>query len=124
MKYSIEELKMIQQYIFHGFILDMLDLEREKLKHMKGMLRSISEEINEAIFDRVHRVMIDLRKEFKAREIKVVDRGQREGVMWYEIWCKGYNHNHGIWREHAKSEIARILGGYSSEVEKKMWAAR
>lgn len=121
---SIEELILVQQYIFHGFILDMLDLQREKIKHSQNLLKGIHDVINESIFDKVHGVMVDLRKEFKTREIKIIDKGLVEGVLWFEIWCRGYEKKHGIWREHARSEVSLILGGYSTEVEKKIWAAR
>lgn len=121
---TLEELKMVQRYIILGYMRDMLDRERKKLDNNPNLLNNLFSGINEAVFDWIHRDLLALKKEFKARQIKVVEGVHSDGVLSHDIWCRGYRKDFPLWREHAKSEIARRFGEYTAEVEKKMRAAR
>lgn len=121
---TIEERTMIQQYVLHEYMSSILDRDRERLKNERNILQTLFMDVHEAVFDRVHNVMVELRKEFKARNIEVGEGTYNDGVMYYDFWCRGYKRVFPIWRDHARTSIALKLGAYSTEVEKKLWAAR
>lgn len=121
---TMEERTMIQQYVLHVAMSSMLDHEHDKLKNHQNILQHLYIEINEAVFSRVHQVLADLRKEFKTRDIKIVEGEHQEGVLTYDFWCRGYKGVFRIWREHARSQIGILLGKYSTEIEQKLAAAR
>ncbi|UVI31228.1 hypothetical protein [Paenibacillus spongiae] len=107
-----EEIIAIRDYVILPYMLDMVEVDRQKLESDSVSLRLLFEAANGKLADQIHKELVEVRKFLKERQIKVIEEGLFESEMRYKFWVRGYEDHFTLMREVARSELSTRFGKY------------
>ncbi|MBB6670302.1 hypothetical protein [Cohnella nanjingensis] len=107
-----DELSMIRDAMLSPHMMTMVDRAIELLDSERNPLNSLFRVAAQAMLDQIHRDNAVLRKELKARQIKLHDEHQEGIVIYVRYICRGYEDRLGVVREVARAEISIRMGKY------------
>ena len=113
---TTEELVMIRDSIMLPHMLTMSDKALQDVKRSTNLFRRYFERMLQMLMDRISKELFTLRREMKARNIKVFDDETHDGIIYHRYVCRGYEDQFGIVRETLRSEISFRLARYAEEV--------
>jgi hypothetical protein len=113
---TTEELKMIRDLIMFPHMLTMSDKSLQEVRRFPNLYKRYFEQFVQIMMDRISKEMFALRRELKARNIKVFDDETADGIIYHRYVCRGYEDKFGIVREALRSEISVRLAKYASEI--------
>lgn len=113
---TTEELKMIRDLIMFPHMLTMSDKSLQEVRRFPNLYKRYFEQFVQIMMARISKEMFALRRELKARNIKVFDDETADGIIYHRYVCRGYEDKFGIVREALRSEISVRLAEYASTI--------
>lgn len=111
-----EELTMIRDAIMYPHMLTICDKSIQEVKHSTNLFRRYFEQCIQLIMDRINKDLYALRKEMRARNIKIFSDEITEGIIYHRYACRGYEDQFGIVRETLRAEISVRLAKYAADL--------
>lgn len=113
---TVEERTMVRDLILLPYLDTMVSKSLRELELSGSILQRASmiagQAIQQRIMDDTHR----LQKELKQRNIRVVPDEQEEFLVYYKIFCRGYQERFGLTRDVMRTEISLRLTRYTAEL--------
>ncbi|QQZ58981.1 hypothetical protein JI735_19845 [Paenibacillus sonchi] len=88
----------------------------KEIEHSGSILKRAYLMAGQAIQRRIMQDTYQLRKELKQRNIKVLEDGQEELIVYHKIFCRGYQERFGMMRDVMRTEISLRLTKYTAEL--------
>jgi hypothetical protein len=107
---------MIRDLIMFPHMLTMSDKSLQEVRRFPNLYKRYFEQFVQIMMDRITKEMFALRRELKARNIKVFDDETADGIIYHRYVCRGYEDKFGIVREALRSEISVRLAKYASAI--------
>lgn len=115
---TVEERTMVRDLILLPYLDTMVSKSLREIELSGSILQRASmiagQAIQQRIMDDTHR----LQKELKQRNIRVVPDEQEEFLVYYKIFCRGYQERFGLTRDVMRTEISLRLTRYTAELGK------
>lgn len=102
---TIDELKLIREFVLLPHTLTMLQKSLDDLKRSRIMLHQIMEQFIIKVMDEVSAQLFRVRRELKQHDIKVLSDETHDDVFYTQYVCRGYQNRFGMTREVMRSEI-------------------
>ncbi|WP_340025270.1 hypothetical protein MHI24_08845 [Paenibacillus sp. FSL K6-1096] len=113
---TVEERTMVRDLILLPYLDTMVSKSLREIELSGSILQRASiiagQAIQQRIMDDTHR----LQKELKQRNIRVVADEQEEFLVYYKIFCRGYQERFGLTRDVMRTEISLRLTRYTAEL--------
>lgn len=113
---TVEERTMVRDLILLPYLDTMVSKALREIELSSSILQRASmiagQAIQQRIMDDTHR----LQKELKQRNIRVVADEQEEFLVYYRIFCRGYQERFGLTRDVMRTEISLRLTRYTAEL--------
>ncbi|MEK4850473.1 hypothetical protein NST04_11575 [Paenibacillus sp. FSL H7-0756] len=113
---TVEERTMVRDLILLPYLDTMVSKSLREIELSGSILQRASmiagQAIQQRIMDDTHR----LQKELKQRNIRVVPDEQEEFLVYYKIFCRGYQERFGLTRDVMRTEISLRLTRYTAEL--------
>lgn len=113
---TIDERTMVRDYILLPYIDTMVSNSLKELEHSGNILQRAYSLAGQAIQRRIMQDTYQLRKELKQRNIKVLEDGQEELIVYHKIFCRGYQERFGMMRDVMRTEISLRLTKYTADL--------
>jgi len=114
-----EELVMIRDAVMLPMMLDIADRNRQQIERSSHTLKALYSKAVLVVMDEISSDLAKVRKELRQRNIKVIEDGQRDQVIYNRFICRGYEERFGMVREVVKAEIGVRFGEYIGRAFKK-----
>jgi len=111
-----EELDLVRSYILLPLILTVAEKNLQQAERLTMTLKPLYVRATEILMDTVTKDLTNIRREMKQRNIKVIEDELRDSVMYYRMYCRGYEDRFGIMREVVRAEMQVRLGKYIDAV--------
>ncbi|WP_379153334.1 hypothetical protein [Paenibacillus sp. sgz5001063] len=113
---TIEERTMVRDLILLPYIDTMVGKSLKEIEHSSNILKRVYLMAAQAIQRRVMQDTYQLQKELKQRNIRVLADEQEEFLLYYKIFCRGYQERFGLTRDVMRTEISLRLTRYTAEI--------
>ncbi|SDT44116.1 hypothetical protein SAMN05444162_4306 [Paenibacillaceae bacterium GAS479] len=113
---TAEERVMIRDYLLLPHMEKMVEKSLSELRNSGNVLRRIYVLAGQRVLDRIMSDQFDLRRELKARNIRIVAEEQSNAIVYHRYYCRGYEEHFGMTREVMRSEISWQLTRYMEEL--------
>lgn len=113
---TIDERTMIRDIILLPYIDTMVSKSLKEIEHSSNILKRAYLMAGQTIQRRIMQDTYHLQKELKQRNIRVLADEQEEFLVYYKIYCRGYQERFGLTRDVMRSEISLRLTKYTAEV--------
>ncbi len=113
---TIDERTMIRDLILLPYIDTMVSKSLKEIEHSSNILKRAYLMAGQTIQRRIMQDIYHLQKELKQRNIRVLADEQEEFLVYYKIFCRGYQERFGLTRDVMRSEISLRLTKYTAEV--------
>lgn len=117
-KASVEEIGMIRDWIMYPHMLTICDNCIRDVRDSSNIFRPYFIKFLQIMMDKISRELNAVRKELRARNIKIYEDETTDGIMYHRYTCRGYQDRFGIVREHMRSEISDRLAKYAASILK------
>ncbi|WP_339319571.1 hypothetical protein [Paenibacillus sp. FSL R10-2734] len=113
---TIEERTMVRDLILLPYIDTMVSKSLKEIEHSSNILKRAYLMAGKAIQRRIMQDTYQLQKELKQRNIRVLADEQEEFLVYYKIFCRGYQERFGLTRDVMRTEISLRLTKYTTEL--------
>ncbi|MRN54566.1 hypothetical protein [Paenibacillus monticola] len=113
---TIDERTMVRDLILLPYIDTMVSKSLKEIEHSSNILKRAYLMAGQTIQRRIMQDTYQLQKELKQRNIRVLADEQEEFLVYYKIFCRGYQERFGLTRDVIRSEISLRLTKYTAEV--------
>jgi hypothetical protein len=113
---TVEERTMVRDLILLPYIDTMLNKSLQEIEHSGNFLKRAYLMAGQAIQRRIMQDTYQLQKELKQRNIRVLADEQEEFLVYYKIFCRGYQERFGLTRDVMRTEISLRLTKYTAEL--------
>lgn len=113
---TIDERTMVRDFILLPYIDTMVSNSLSEIEYSSNILKRAYLMAGQAIQRRIMQDTYLLRKELRQRNIKVLEDGQEELIVYHKIFCRGYQERFGMMRDVMRTEISLRLTKYTSEL--------
>ncbi|MEC0167346.1 hypothetical protein [Paenibacillus graminis] len=113
---TIDERTMVRDFILLPYIDTMVSNSLKEIEYSGNILKRAYSLAGQAIQRRIMQDTYQLRKELKQRNIKVLEDGQEELIVYHKIFCRGYQERFGMMRDVMRTEISLRLTKYMAEI--------
>ncbi|CAM3525051.1 hypothetical protein PALU110988_27285 [Paenibacillus lupini] len=112
-----EELELIREFCLLPMLLDIVAKNKKDLEYTDSTLKPFYILIVEALLDRIHTELTDIRKELNRIKCKVnqLDRPD-PAAFHFEFRLRGYHEEFWLWKSLVRSEMSIRLGKQKSEI--------
>ncbi|MGN7453918.1 hypothetical protein ACTHPH_03755 [Paenibacillus pasadenensis] len=117
---TAEERVMIRDSILLPHMAVMVEKSLAELEHSGNMLRRLYGTAGQLVLNRIMQDQYALRRELKARNIRIVAEEQSSSIVHHRYYCRGYEEHFGMTREVMRSEISWRLTRYAAELAERM----
>ncbi len=109
---SVEDLRLVIEYIELPYLLTVLELNVKKMKRSDFKLGPLFELHLRTMQDRVSKEQYRVRQEMRRRGIKVLEQNQLEDCITGKYLCRGYVHDVRLLWSKVKSDTEVRLAAY------------
>ncbi|CDN45827.1 MULTISPECIES: hypothetical protein [Paenibacillus] len=113
---TAEERVMIRDYILLPHMEKMVQKSLSELENSSNLMRRLYGMAGHRVLDRIMHDLYALRRELKARNIRILAEEQSNSVVYHRYYCRGYEEHFGMTREVMRSEISWQLSRYTAEI--------
>ncbi|GBG08324.1 hypothetical protein PAT3040_02903 [Paenibacillus agaridevorans] len=113
---TADELDQIRDYIMYPHMLTMIQKSIQDLSFMQVSLKGVLVRCMEYLMQRVTADYYALKKEFRLKNIKVIEEEMNDGILYFRYFCRGYEEKFGVVRESLRSEIIMRMTEYTKEI--------
>lgn len=113
---TVEERTMVRDLILLPYIDTMVGKSLKEIELSSSILQRAFVLAGQAIQHRIMQDTYQLQKELKQRNIKVVADEQEDFLVYYKIFCRGYQERFGLTRDVMRTEISLRLTRYTAEL--------
>lgn len=113
---TIDERTMVRDLILLPYIDTMVGKSLKEIENSSNILKRAYLMAGQAIQRRIMQDTYQLQKELKQRNIRVLADEQEEFLVYYKIFCRGYQERFGLTRDVMRTEISLRLTKYTAEL--------
>ena len=113
---TMEERTMVRDLILLPYIDTMVSKSLKEIEPSSNILKRAYLMAGQAIQRRIMQDTYRLQKELKQRNIRVLADEQEEFLVYYKIFCRGYQERFGLTRDVMRTEISLRLTQYTTEL--------
>lgn len=113
---STDELRMVRDLIIIQHMEDMVLKSIEDVEH-SAVLGQMYARIGEALLKRMMEDRNRLKREIKAKQIKIMDPEHSDFIIYHKLICRGYEENFGMTRDVMRTEISNQLTQYVGDMK-------
>ncbi|MEK3749176.1 hypothetical protein NYE25_13090 [Paenibacillus sp. FSL E2-8871] len=113
---TVEERTMVRDLILLPYIDTMVSKSLKEIEPSSNILKRAYLMAGQAIQRRIMQDTYRLQKELKQRNIRVLADEQEEFLVYYKIFCRGYQERFGLTRDVMRTEISLRLTKYTAEL--------
>ncbi|AIQ25423.1 MULTISPECIES: hypothetical protein [Paenibacillus] len=113
---TMEERTMVRDLILLPYIDTMVSKSLKEIEPSSNILKRAYLMAGQAIQRRIMQDTYRLQKELKQRNIRVLADEQEEFLVYYKIFCRGYQERFGLTRDVMRTEISLRLTKYTAEL--------
>ncbi len=113
---TIEERTMVRDLILLPYMDTMISKGLKELEYSGSILKRAYSMAGQAIQRRIMQDTYQLQKELKQRNIRVLADEQEEFLVYYKIFCRGYQERFGLTRDVMRTEISLRLTQYTADL--------
>ncbi|OKP82535.1 hypothetical protein [Paenibacillus sp. P32E] len=113
---TIGERTMVRDLILLPYIDTMVGKSLKEIENSGNILKRAYLMAGQTIQRRIMRDTYQLQKELKQRNIRVLADEQEEFLVYYKIFCRGYQERFGLTRDVMRTEISLRLTKYTAEL--------
>ncbi|CAH1055252.1 hypothetical protein [Paenibacillus pseudetheri] len=113
---TMEERTMVRDLILLPYIDTMVSKSLKEIEPSSNILKRAYLMAGQAIQRRIMLDTYQLQKELKQRNIRVLADEQEEFLVYYKIFCRGYQERFGLTRDVMRTEISLRLTKYTAEL--------
>ena len=113
---TMEERTMVRDLILLPYIDTMVSKSLKEIEPSSNILKRAYLMAGQAIQRRIMQDTYQLQKELKQRNIRVLADEQEEFLVYYKIFCRGYQERFGLTRDVMRTEISLRLTKYTAEL--------
>ncbi|MFC4102895.1 hypothetical protein [Paenibacillus xanthanilyticus] len=114
-----EEMMLIRDAVILPFLLDLVQNNRTQMELQSNSLRSLYVKSADVLLDRIHKDLVEVRKQMRQKKIKVFEQERIYGdAIHYRFVCRGYEDNFLLMRMVLKSEMSTRLPKYINSIFK------
>ncbi|WP_405174793.1 hypothetical protein MHI27_22990 [Paenibacillus sp. FSL H8-0261] len=113
---TMEERTMVRDLILLPYIDTMVSKSLKEIEPSSNILKRAYLMAGQAIQRRIMQDIYRLQKELKQRNIRVLADEQEEFLVYYKIFCRGYQERFGLTRDVMRTEISLRLTKYTAEL--------
>lgn len=115
---TVEELLTIRDFVLLPLLLTYVENGRKSAARIDHPMKELFMMAIDALMDRIHADLVQVRKALKAANIKVWEDAHLDSTMWYKYLYRGYEDRFAITRDLVKAEMSVRLGKYFARVFK------
>lgn len=113
---TVEERTMVRDLILLPYIDTMVSRSLKEIELSSSILMRAFVIAGQAIQRRIMQDTYQLQRELKQRNIRVLADEQEEFLVYYKIFCRGYQERFGLTRDVMRTEISLRLTRYTAEL--------
>ncbi|WP_178382397.1 hypothetical protein, partial [Paenibacillus sp. P3E] len=113
---TIDERTMVRDLILLPYIDTMVGKSLKEIENSGNILKRAYLMAGQTIQRRIMQDTYQLQKELKQRNIRVLADEQEEFLVYYKIFCRGYQERYGLTRDVMRTEISLRLTKYTAEL--------
>ncbi|OKP84834.1 hypothetical protein A3844_18800 [Paenibacillus helianthi] len=113
---TIDERTMVRDLILLPYIDTMVGKSLKEIENSGNILKRAYLMAGQTIQRRIMQDTYQLQKELKQRNIRVLADEQEEFLVYYKIFCRGYQERFGLTRDVMRTEISLRLTKYTAEL--------
>ncbi|GGF63895.1 hypothetical protein GCM10010912_06220 [Paenibacillus albidus] len=113
---TVDERTMVRDLILLPYIDTMVSKSLKEIEHSGNILKRAYLMAGQAIQRRIMQDTYQLQKELKQRNIRVLADEQEEFLVYYKIFCRGYQERFGLTRDVMRTEISLRLTKYTADL--------
>jgi hypothetical protein len=113
---TVDERTMVRDLILLPYIDTMVSKSLKEIEHTGNILKRAYLMAGQAIQRRIIQDTYQLQKELKQRNIRVLADEQEEFLVYYKIFCRGYQERFGLTRDVMRTEISLRLTKYTADL--------
>ncbi|MGN7765095.1 hypothetical protein [Paenibacillus sp. 22594] len=113
---TIGERTMVRDLILLPYIDTMVGKSLKEIENSGNILKRAYLMAGQTIQRRIMQDTYQLQKELKQRNIRVLADEQEEFLVYYKIFCRGYQERFGLTRDVMRTEISLRLTKYTAEL--------
>ncbi|WP_438495774.1 hypothetical protein [Paenibacillus sp. IHBB 3054] len=111
-----EEREMIRDLILLPHIDTMVSKSLKEIEHFNNILKRVYLMAGQAIQRQIMQDTYRLQKELKQRNIRFIADEQDDFILYYKIFCRGYQERFGLTRDVMRTEISLRLTKYTADL--------
>lgn len=115
-----DELVMIRDYIMYPQMIKMIQKSMNDMEFAHVALKGVIIRCLEYIMFSISDDFYKHKKEFKKRNIRVVEEEINDDILYYRYFCRGYEERFGIVREALRTEIRTKLTDCTMQLGKQL----
>ncbi|MEK3791831.1 hypothetical protein MKX42_08910 [Paenibacillus sp. FSL R7-0204] len=113
---TVEERTMVRDLILLPYLDTMVSKSLKELELSNSILKRAFMLAGQAIQQRIMQDTYQLQKELRQHNIRVLADEQEEFLVYYKIFCRGYQERFGLTRDVMRTEISLRLTRYTAEL--------
>lgn len=113
---TVDERTMVRDLILLPYIDTMVSKSLKEIELSGSILKRAFLMAGQAIQRRIIQDTYQLQKELKQRNIRVLADEQEEFLLYYKIFCRGYQERFGLTRDVMRTEISLRLTKYTADL--------
>ncbi|MEK5237738.1 hypothetical protein NST99_18780 [Paenibacillus sp. FSL L8-0470] len=113
---TVAERTMVRDLILLPYLDTMVSKSLKEIEHSGNILKRAFLMAGQAIQRRIIEDTYQLQKELKQRNIRVLADEQEEFLVYYKIFCRGYQERFGLTRDVMRTEISLRLTKYTADL--------
>lgn len=113
---TVAERTMVRDLILLPYLDTMVSKSLKEIEHSGSILKRAFLMAGQAIQRRIIQDTYQLQKELKQRNIRVLADEQEEFLVYYKIFCRGYQERFGLTRDVMRTEISLRLTKYTADL--------
>ncbi|AIQ18737.1 hypothetical protein H70357_20045 [Paenibacillus sp. FSL H7-0357] len=113
---TVDERTMVRDLILLPYIDTMVSKSLKEIEHSGNILKRAYLMAGQAIQRRIIQDTYQLQKELKQRNIRMMADEQEEFLVYYKIFCRGYQERFGLTRDVMRTEISLRLTKYTADL--------
>jgi len=116
---SKEEMEWIRDSVLLPMILTIVDKNSTEISLSSYSLKTLYLKASQILMAEIHSDLSEIRKQLKARNIKVFQEEHIDSAMYYRFICRGYEDTFAIVRNVARAEISVRIAKYIANMFRK-----
>ncbi|WP_342435713.1 hypothetical protein NSS79_18975 [Paenibacillus sp. FSL L8-0436] len=113
---TADERTMVRDLILLPYMDTMVSKSLKEIEHSGNILKRAYLMAGQAIQRRIIQDTYQLQKELKQRNIRMMADEQEEFLVFYKIFCRGYQERFGLTRDVMRTEISLRLTKYTADL--------